>query len=184
MCVLLFNVSKHLIFLRKENWRNALALKKKKAQGKFGKTFMLRLLSKLFFVQKTCIIFLLNYFVSKIKGFYQSSLGNEIEFREIMNVSQISCLKNKVSQTWDMVLSMKVHWQQYLSVTRKPLYLFDCERKDLNYRKTLQKITVNFLFNDVSYYLVIGCFPLKNWRFSTNGCKEFTVSLKKCLLDY
>ena len=126
MCVLLFDVSKHLIlrkpdvlktcrkskFLRKENWRNALALKKKKAQGKFGKTFMLRLLSKLFFVQKTCLIFLLNYFVSKIKGFYQSSLGNEIEFREIMNVSQISWLKNKVSQTWDMVLSMKVHWQE------------------------------------------------------------------------
>ena len=63
MCVLLFEVFKHLLliktdivktcrkskFLRKEIWRNALALKSKKVQGIFGKTFILTLLSSAVF---------------------------------------------------------------------------------------------------------------------------------------
>ena len=58
MCVLLFDVFKHLLlrkndvfktcrkckFLGKKVWRNALALKSKKIQGIFGKTFILALL--------------------------------------------------------------------------------------------------------------------------------------------
>ena len=36
---------------------------------------------------KPCLRFLLNCFVREIKGFYQSSLGNEVDFRDIMNVS-------------------------------------------------------------------------------------------------
>ena len=31
---------------------------------------------------KVCLTFLLNCFVQEIKGFYQSSLGNEVDFRE------------------------------------------------------------------------------------------------------
>ena len=63
MCVLLFDVFKHLllqktdvlktcrksIFLGKKIWRNALALKSKKVQGIFGKTFILALLSSAVF---------------------------------------------------------------------------------------------------------------------------------------
>ena len=59
MCVLLFDVFKHLLmrktdvlkicqrckFLGKKIWRNALALKSRKVQGIFGKTFILGLLS-------------------------------------------------------------------------------------------------------------------------------------------
>ena len=59
MCVLLFDVFKHLLlrktdvlkacrkskFLGKKIWRNALALKSKNVQGIFGKTFILALLS-------------------------------------------------------------------------------------------------------------------------------------------
>ena len=59
MCVLLFDVFKHLLFkktevlktcrkskfLGKKMWRNALALKSKKVQGIFGKTIILVLLS-------------------------------------------------------------------------------------------------------------------------------------------
>ena len=37
---------------------------------------------------KQCLRFFLNCFVRKIKGFYQSSLGNEVNFRGTMNVSQ------------------------------------------------------------------------------------------------
>ena len=63
MCVLLFDVFKHLLlrktdvlktcrkskFLGKKIWRNALALKSKKVQGIFGKTFILALLSSSLF---------------------------------------------------------------------------------------------------------------------------------------
>ena len=63
MCVLLFDVFKHLPLrktdvlktcrkskiLGKKIWRNALALKSKKVQGIFGKTFILALLSSAVF---------------------------------------------------------------------------------------------------------------------------------------
>ena len=59
MCVLLFDVFKHLLlkktdalkicpkskFLGKKSWRNALALKSKKVQGIFEETVILALLS-------------------------------------------------------------------------------------------------------------------------------------------
>ena len=37
--------------------------------------------------KKACLRFLLNCFVLEIKGFYQSSFGNKVHFRDIMNVS-------------------------------------------------------------------------------------------------
>ena len=63
MYVLLFDVFKHLLlrktdvlktcrkskFLEKKIWRNAQALKSKKVQGIFGKTFILALLSSAVF---------------------------------------------------------------------------------------------------------------------------------------
>ena len=66
MCVLLFDVFKHLLlrktdvlktcrkskFLQKKIWRNVLALKSKKVQDMFGKTFVLALFSSaLFYLQ-------------------------------------------------------------------------------------------------------------------------------------
>ena len=36
---------------------------------------------------KPCLRFLLNCFVREIEGFYESSLENEVDFRDIMNVS-------------------------------------------------------------------------------------------------
>ena len=63
MCVLLFDIFKHLLlrktdvlktcweskFLQKKIWRNAPALKSKKVQGIFGETFILALLSSAVF---------------------------------------------------------------------------------------------------------------------------------------
>ena len=43
---------------------------------------------------KRCLRILLIYFTREIKGFYQSSLGNEVDFRDIMNVSQNVLPKN------------------------------------------------------------------------------------------
>ena len=36
---------------------------------------------------KPCLRFLLNCFILEIKGFYQRSFGNEVDFRDTMNVS-------------------------------------------------------------------------------------------------
>ena len=43
---------------------------------------------------KPCLRFLLICFDQEIKGFYQSSLGNEVDFRDIMNVSPNILAKN------------------------------------------------------------------------------------------
>ena len=67
-------------------WRNALTLKGKKVQGIFRETFILAVFSS-HYSTKPCLRFLLICFVREIKGFYQSSLRNEIDFRDIMNVS-------------------------------------------------------------------------------------------------
>ena len=91
MCVLLFDVFKHLLlrktdvlktcrkskFLGKKIWRNALALKSKKVQGIFGEKFVLALLSSAVF----------NLF--------------EVDFRYVMNVSPNILAKNK---------NLKEHW--------------------------------------------------------------------------
>ena len=44
---------------------------------------------------KPCLRFLLICFAWEIKGFYQSSLGNEVDFRDIMNVSPNILAKNQ-----------------------------------------------------------------------------------------
>ena len=43
---------------------------------------------------KLCLRFLLNCIVWQIKGFYQSSLGNKVDFRDLMNVSPNILAKN------------------------------------------------------------------------------------------
>ena len=84
MCVILFDVFKHLLlrkthvlktkFLRNKIRRKAQALKNKKVQGIFRKTFILTLLSSaVFCLQNSVSRFLLNCFVWEVKGFYQSS---------------------------------------------------------------------------------------------------------------
>ena len=44
--------------------------------------------------EKSCLRFLLICFVRETKGFYQSSLGNEVDFKGIMNVSPNILTKN------------------------------------------------------------------------------------------
>ena len=44
---------------------------------------------------KFCLRFLLNCFAWEIKGFYQSSLGNQADFRDIMNVSPNILARNQ-----------------------------------------------------------------------------------------
>ena len=64
---------------------------------------------QLSFIYNPYLRFLLNCFVREIKGFYQGSLGDEIDLRDIM-FPQISLLKIKISKSWSTVLQMKSHW--------------------------------------------------------------------------
>ena len=43
---------------------------------------------------KPSLRFLLNFFIREIKGFHQSSLANEVDFRDIMNISPNILAKN------------------------------------------------------------------------------------------
>ena len=100
MRALLFDVFIHLLlrktdvlkicpkskFIGKKIWRNALALKR---HDLFGIITFSCLSST-----RSCFRFLLSCFVREIKGFYQSSLGNEVDFKDIMNVSPNIFAKN------------------------------------------------------------------------------------------
>ena len=83
---------------------------------------------------KLCRRFLLNCFVREVKGFYQSSLGNEVDFRDIMNVSPNILAKNQNFKKLrhgfvdervliTTTLTSSCHW--------KTLYLFAYGRKHL-----------------------------------------------------
>ena len=48
-----------------------------------------------FLSTKQCLRFLLNCFVQEIKGFYQSFLANEVDFRHMMNIFPHILAKNK-----------------------------------------------------------------------------------------
>ena len=116
---------------------------------------------------KPCLGFLLISFAWEIKGFYESSLGNGIEFRDIINISPNILTKNlnfkKLRHSFvderaliTTTLISSCHW--------KTLVPF-CLRKKrpensfftliVNYCKIIQKnnfmsskTTINWLFND------------------------------------
>ena len=52
-----------------------------------GKCLFWHYCLQLSFICKTCLRFLLICFAWEMKSFYQGSLGNEIDFRDIMNIS-------------------------------------------------------------------------------------------------
>ena len=81
---------------------------------------------------KVCLRFLLNCFVREVKDLCQSSFGNEVGFRDIMNVSlnlltksqHFKKLKHCFVEERGMIkttLISSCHWKT----------LFACERKDL-----------------------------------------------------
>ena len=71
------------------------AFKSKEVQDVFGETFNLALFSWAVVPSTNpCLKFLLICFAPDIKGFYQSSLGNKVDLRDIMNVSPNILAKN------------------------------------------------------------------------------------------
>ena len=100
---------------------------------------------------KPCLRFLLNCFVREIKGFNQSSLGNEVDFRDIMNVFPNILAKNwnfkklrhgfvdeRVLITTTLIFSC--HWKALVSFClwkKRPEKAF--LTLIVNYRKIVQK---------------------------------------------
>ena len=99
MCVLLFDIFKHLLlrktdvletcrkskFPGKKIWRNARLWQAKKYKLYSGKRLFLHYYLQLSFVCKTVPEISFKLFCSEIKGFYQSFLGNDVDFSDIMN---------------------------------------------------------------------------------------------------
>ena len=120
---------------------------------------------------KACLRLLLNSFVREIKGFYQSSLGNKVDFRDIRNVSQNILAKNEnfkksrygfvderaLKNPCIFLLAKEKAWKRIFN-TNSELSQNWTENKIMRL-----KTTVNCLFNDIRCYLIIDCF---DWKIS------------------
>ena len=116
---------------------------------------------------KHCLRFPLSCFIREIKGFYQSSFGNEVDFRGIMNVSLNVLAKNSnFKNLWHRfedgramikaTLMSSCHWKTLI-----PFYLWKKRPENalitltMNYRKFVQKNklrlqnNIELAFNDM-----------------------------------
>ena len=85
-----------LRFYRKENLKRCTTLEEQEGTRYIRETFGIALLSSAIFrLRKLCLRFLLLIGLDwEIKGFYQSSVGNEVDFTDIMNASPNILTKN------------------------------------------------------------------------------------------
>ena len=140
---------------------------------------------------KLCLRFILICFAQEIKSFYQSSLGNMVDFRDTMDVSpDILAKKIKFQETethvcrWKSIdsndinifLSQENHWTFLLVKEKTWKHIFNtnselsqnCIQKHI----MLSKAIINWLFNDIRCYLLLILIEkLANWHFSTNSCQ-------------
>ena len=90
-------------FLGKKIWRNIQVLKSKKLQGILGETFILALLSSAA-VRLQNHVSDLFFHLSCSGSNHNSSLGNDVDFSDIKNVSPNIWLKIKILINLDTVL--------------------------------------------------------------------------------
>ena len=119
--------------------------------------------------RKLCFRFLLSSFVWEIKGFYQRSLGNEFDFRDIMNVSPNILAKNWKTRFcgWkstgnndiNIVLSLENFCTILLAKEKAWKRIFNTNSQLSQNPTEKQSMPVNW--NDIWCYLVIGCFDWK-----------------------
>ena len=117
--------------------------------------------------KNSCLRFLLNCFVPEIKGLYQSPLGNEVDFNNIMNVSPNILAKNQNIKKLrhglvderaliTVTLISSCHWK-----TLVPFYLRK-ERPEnafltliVNYHKIVQKKKLCYSKQQLIIYLMM-----------------------------
>ena len=139
-------------FLGRNIWRNALALKSKKGTRYIrGNIYFDIIVFSCLSSTKSCLRFLWICFTREIKGFYQSSLGNKVDFREIMNVSPNILAKNwnfrKLRDSFaderaliTTALTSSCHWKSLVPFClrkKRPEKAF--LTLTVNYRKIVQK---------------------------------------------
>ena len=84
-----------LRFSRKENLRKCSNFEEQKRKRYIrGNLYIYIIVFSCLFSTKPCLRFLSNCFIQEIKGFCQSSFGNEVDFRDMMNVSLNISAKN------------------------------------------------------------------------------------------
>ena len=84
-----------LRFSWKENLKKCADFEEEKGRRHIlGNIFFGTVVFSCFSFAKQYVRFLLIYVPREIKGFYQSSLGNEVDYTNIMNVSQNILAKN------------------------------------------------------------------------------------------
>ena len=77
-----------LRFSRKENLRKCINFEDQKGTRYIqGNVYICIMVFSYLSSTKACLRFLLDCFLREIKGFYQSSFENEVDFRDIINVS-------------------------------------------------------------------------------------------------
>ena len=77
-----------LRFSRKENLKKCTNIEKQEGKRYIrGNVYICIIVFRCLSTLKACLRFVLNCFDREIKGFYQSSFGNEVDFADIMNVS-------------------------------------------------------------------------------------------------
>ena len=101
MCILwIFNAFRHLLLRKKtdvlKNLKKCTSFKEQKGTRYIRESFYFGIIIfSCLSSAKSCPRFLLNCFAREIKGFYQSSLRNNVDFRDIMNVSRNILTKNQ-----------------------------------------------------------------------------------------
>ena len=84
-----------LSFSRKENLKKCTSFEEQKGTKYIrGNIYFGIIVFSCLSSTKPCLRFLLICFAREIKGFYQSSLGNKVDFTNIMNISPIILAKN------------------------------------------------------------------------------------------
>ena len=169
MFVLLFYIFKHLLlrktdvlktcrkikFFGKKMWRNALALKSKKVQGTFGKKPILTLLSlAVFRLQSRVSEFFKNAFIR---------VPYEMKFSE--NWDMVCRWKSTDNNDINIFLSLENRYTFLLAKEKTWKGIFNINSELMQNRTVKQiilfKTAINCLFNDIWFYLIIGCFDWK-----------------------
>ena len=127
---------------RKKIWRNALALKSKKAQGIFGETFTLALLSSAVFRLQNCVLDFFNLFCLGDKRLLSELLGKWGWFQE-HNEHFPKKLRHSFEDERALItitLISSCHWKTLvLSYLRKKRPANAFLTLTVNYRKIAQK---------------------------------------------
>ena len=165
------------VIFRKENLKKCTSFEKQKDTRYIRENLYLGIIIfSCLSSTKPCLRFLLNCFAWEMKGFCQSSVGNEVDFRDIMNHFPNILAKNqyfkKLRQGFvderaliTTTLISSCHWKILVPFAKEKTCkrIFNTNSELSQNRKEKQimssKTTVNWLFNDIWCYL--GCFDWK-----------------------